>query len=110
VDFAAHVLKDVLPPARPLDVEEVLREVAKFYKLSADDLKSPRRHKHLVRARQVAMCLARKLTGASFPEIGHHFKRDHSTVMAACEKIESDSAADGQLKKELDELVSRLSR
>jgi ATPase involved in DNA replication initiation len=36
------------------------------------------------------MGLARELTGDSFPEIGMAFGgRDHSTVMHACEKVQS---------------------
>ena len=36
------------------------------------------------------MGLARELTGDSFPEIGMAFgNRDHSTVMHACEKVQS---------------------
>ncbi|MBI5547046.1 MAG: chromosomal replication initiator protein DnaA, partial [Deltaproteobacteria bacterium] len=109
-ELAAHILKNVLPPSRPLDTDQIQKEVAKFYKLSADDLRGPRRQKQFVRARQVAMFLARKLTSASFPEIGDRFNRDHSTVMSSCEKVETDIRSDGQLKKEVDELSGRLSR
>jgi len=109
-ELAAHVLKNVLPATRALDVEEVQKEVAKFYKLSAEELRGPRRQKQLVRARQVAMYLARKLTNASFPEIGTRFRRDHSTVMASCEKVESEMGSDHQLRKEVDELANRLAR
>ena len=34
------------------------------------------------------MYLARKLTGASYPQIGEAFHRDHSTVIEAVRKIE----------------------
>jgi chromosomal replication initiator protein len=109
-EMAAHILKNVLPPSRPLDVEHIQKEVARYYKLSEADLKGPRRQKQFVRARQVAMFLSRTLTTASFPEIGERFHRDHSTVMSSCEKVEADVEADLQLKKELDELTGRLAR
>lgn len=109
-ELAAHILKNVLPPSRPLDIEQVQKEVAKFYKLSLEDLRGPRRQKAFVRARQVAMFLSRQLTGASFPEIGVAFKRDHSTVISSCEKINGDLGKDLQLKKEVDELKGRLAR
>jgi chromosomal replication initiator protein len=109
-DLAAHILKNVLPPSRPLDIEQIQKEAARYYKLSEVDLKGPRRQKQFVRARQVSMFLARSLTNASFPEIGEKFHRDHSTVMSSCEKIESEMESDLQLKKEVDDLTGRLSR
>jgi chromosomal replication initiator protein len=109
-EFAAHILRDVLPPSRPLDIEHIQKEVARFYKLSENDLKGPRRQKQFVRARQVAMYLSRSLTTSSFPEIGERFHRDHSTVMSSCEKVESELAVDLQLKKEVDDLTGRLAR
>jgi chromosomal replication initiator protein len=109
-ELAAHILKNVLPPARALDIEQIQKEVARYYKLSEADLRSPRRQKQFVRARQVAMFLARTLTNASFPEIGEKFHRDHSTVMSSCEKVEADVETDLQLKKEVDDLTGRLAR
>ena len=109
-EFAAHILKNVLPASRPLEVDEVQKEVAKYYNVALEELKGPRRQKRLVHARQVAMCLARKMTGASFPEIGSRFNRDHSTVMSSCDKVDKQVKTDLQLKKELDELTHRLTR
>jgi chromosomal replication initiator protein len=109
-ELAAHILKNVLPPSRPLDTDQIQKEVAKFFRLSIDDLTGPRRQKQYVHARHVAMYLARTLTNASFPEIGDRFHRDHSTVMSSCGKIEHELPLDPQLKKEVDELLGRLSR
>lgn len=109
-ELAAHILKNVLPPSRPLDIEQIQKEAARYYKVSEADLKGPRRQKQFVRARQVAMYLARGMTNSSFPEIGEKFHRDHSTVMSSCEKVESELETDLQLKKEVDDLTSRLAR
>ena len=47
------------------------------------------RHQLVARPRQIAMYLARKLVKASYPELGQRFGgKDHTTVMAACKKIE----------------------
>ena len=110
-ELAAHILKNVLPQSRPLDIEQIQKEVAKYFKLATDDLKSPKRQKQFVHARQIAMYLSRKLTSASFPEIGEKFNRDHSTVMSSCEKVETELAnSEPVLKKEVDDLSSRLAR
>ena len=64
------MLKDILPANRPLDVETIQREVARYYKVTVEALKEDRRHKALAHARQVAMYLSRRLTKSRFPEIG----------------------------------------
>jgi chromosomal replication initiator protein len=53
------------------------------------DLRSPSRRRVVVRARGVAMYLARELTGGSLNEIGVFFGgRDHTTVMHGCRRTE----------------------
>lgn len=42
---------------------------------------------HLLRARAVAMYLARELTDASWPDIGAAFRRHHTTIMAAHRRV-----------------------
>ncbi|MBU8897217.1 chromosomal replication initiator protein DnaA [Corallococcus sp. H22C18031201] len=108
-DFAAQVLKDILPAQRVVDVEAIQREVARFYKVTIEALKEDRRHKQLAHARQVAMYLSRKLTKSSFPEIGARFGKDHSTVISAVRKVEGLRESDPTVHRELVELEARLS-
>jgi chromosomal replication initiator protein len=107
-DFAAQVLKDILPAHRPLDLDTIQREVARFYKIAVEDLRIDKRTKHLAHARQVAMYLCRKLTSSSFPEIAARFSKDHSTVISAVRKVEKLRETDPAVKRELDELVVKL--
>jgi chromosomal replication initiator protein len=107
-EFAAQVLKDILPTNRPVDIEQIQREVARFYKVAIDDLRQDRRTKHLAHARQVAMYLSRKLTKSSFPEIGTRFNKDHSTVISAVRKVETQRESDPTVKHELEELEAKL--
>ncbi len=110
-ELAAHVLKDIIPQARKVDIDEVQKECVRYYRITLEDLRSERRHKQLAHARQVAMYLARELTGASFPEIARRFNRDHSTVISGCRKIEATyKANDPALRKEIDELIRRIAR
>lgn len=48
----------------------------------------PDRIGDVVRARWVAMLLARVMTNKSLPEIGRHFGRDHTSVLHATRKAE----------------------
>ncbi len=107
-EFAAQVLKDILPSHRAVDVDQIQREVARFYKVAVEDLRQDRRHKQLAHARAVAMYLARRLTKSSYPEIATRFNKDHSTVISAVRKIEKQREVDAVMKKELDELEAKL--
>ncbi|MFY1828186.1 chromosomal replication initiator protein DnaA [Myxococcus fulvus] len=107
-EFAAEVLRDILPAQHVVDVEAIQREVARFYKVTVESLKEDRRHKALAHARQVAMYLSRKLTKSSFPEIAARFSKDHSTVISAVRKVEGLRESDPTVKRELAELELRL--
>ena len=107
-EFAAQVLKDILPANRPVDLDTIQREVARFYKIAVEDLRIDRRTKHLAHARQVAMYLCRKLTKNSFPEIASRFNKDHSTVISAVRKVEKQRDTDATIRRELDELEAKL--
>ncbi len=107
-EFASQVLKDILPQHRPVDVEQIQREVARFYKVAVEELRADRRTKALAHARQVAMYLARKLTKSSFPEIASRFNKDHSTVISAVRKMETLREQDPAVKKDLDDLEAKL--
>ena len=108
VELAQQVLKDILPAPRPLDAEEIQRLVARYFKVTVDDLRQDRRHKQLAYARQVAMFLCRTLTRASFPELGNKFNKDHTTVLAAVRKITKLKDSDPTLKRQLEELQAQL--
>ena len=107
-DFAAQVLKDILPQNRPVDLDQIQREVARFYKITVEELRQDRRTKHLAHARSVAMYLCRKLTKSSFPEIASRFNKDHSTVISAVRKVEKLREEETGVKRELLELESKL--
>lgn len=70
-------------------LETVMRITAKFFAVSAHDIKSKNRHKDIAVIRQVAFYLMKKLTFFSLQAIGSYVGgRDHSTVVHAVHKIE----------------------
>lgn len=110
MELAVETFKDVLgePPKR-LTVDHVLKTVADHFKLKVADLKSKKRQKAYAYPRQVAMYLARKMTGASFPEIGDRFGgKDHTTVMHNVRKIEDCLNRDLDLKAHVESLERQL--
>lgn len=90
LSVASNIIKDMVGNAmeRPLTADLIKRKVAEFFNIPEDGLTGKLRTKDLAHARQVAMYLTRELTNMSLPKIGENFgKRDHSTVMHACDKI-----------------------
>lgn len=65
----------------------IKREVARYYSVSIESIMQHSRVPDVVRARQMAMYLCRTLKHMSFPAIGRSFKRDHSSVMQAVERV-----------------------
>jgi chromosomal replication initiator protein len=107
-EFVSQVLKDILPAYRPLSIDHIQRETARYYKLNVEELRLDRRTKQIAHARSVAMYLCRKHTKSSFPEIGVRFGKDHSTVISAVRKIERLRETDSAVRKDLEDLEGKL--
>lgn len=90
------------------DIKQVLAATATFHQLSLDDLLGKGRSKEVVRARQVAMYLAREETEASLPQIGEALGRNHSTILHGYKKIASEIALDDTLRHELSAIRRQL--
>ena len=85
-------------------------KVAKHFSVTIPQLRGPSRRSHVVRARGVAMLLARNLTGTSLETVGEYFgDRDHTTVLHACRKTESLRHTDPAISQAMDELWEQLS-
>lgn len=80
-------------------IANIIGAVCKYFNVEKIDLVSDRRSKDLVRARQVAMYLSRKLTTASYPTIGNKLGgRDHTTVMHGTERIRARIKTEPELQ------------
>ena len=109
-EFAEEVLKDLVSATpQGFSIEAIQREVATYFDIKLHDLRGPKRLQSVARPRMIAMYLARKLTGSSFPEIGHRFGgKDHSTVISAVKKIERLIAQDANLRSVVTTIESHL--
>jgi chromosomal replication initiator protein len=93
------------PTSREPAVGEIVRRVASAFAVSERELLGASRLRNVLRARQVAMYLAREITGLSLPRIGLAFAdRHHSTVLHACQKVEAELATDAALAARVREL------
>lgn len=74
-----------------LSIEYIQDVVAKYFNVTVEELKGSRRSADIAYPRQIAMYFCRDVAQISTPKIGLAFgKRDHSTVMHACNKIANE--------------------
>lgn len=108
--MAKESLKDILGDRRKdITVELIQKVVAEQFGLKMADMKSDKRLKVFVQARQIAIWLCRDMTKASYPDIGAKFGgKDHSTVIYAAKKIDKALKEDHKLAKMVNEIKSIL--
>jgi len=111
LEFAQEVLREQMKPDRArLDVHDIQRVVARHFSVSEESLRGKRRTDTIAFPRQVAMYLARTMTDLSLAEIGAKFGgRDHTTVLHACQKIETLLPGDRELRAAVEDLMAGLS-
>lgn len=92
MEMAERAINDIVSQQDKVISSEFIQEtVAKYFNISAKDLKGSKRSNDIAFPRQIAMYLCRTVAQMSLPQIGKDFgKRDHTTVMHACNKIETE--------------------
>lgn len=106
LEMAKENLKDILGDRhKEITVELIQKSVADFFDLKTVDLKSEKRLKNIVQARQIAIWLCREMTKSSYPDIGLKFGgKDHSTIIHSYKKIDNAMANEPKLSKIIDEI------
>jgi chromosomal replication initiator protein len=111
-ELAEEVLDNLYPRGSaqrptPRTITEIQAAACEHFGISSDELVSSARTPRIAWPRQVAMYLARELTGESLPAIGRRFGgRDHTTVLHACRRTSARIADDDASR----EAVERLSQ
>ena len=110
-DLADSLIDGYRRPRRQITLQQVVEIVARHHGLDTADLIGPRRHGPVNHARQIALFLARELTGASLPQIGDAFGgRTHSTVLHSCSRISTVLDEDPLLQAVVEDLRRVLQR
>lgn len=103
------LLKDLLQKRKEIRIEDIIREVAKEFNFEPEILKSPQRNKNISLARQIAMYLCRRFLNMSLLEIGSYFgKKDHTTVLYACHRIEELKKNDNNFSEILTRIINKI--
>ncbi len=110
LDVIGQYAKPMLEHPDKITLEDILQTVSHHIGVSIELLRSKRRTKKVVLARQIAMFLARKLTGSSLKHIGNFFgRRDHSTVVHACKSIPTKGGEVQRLVRQIESDLNKRS-
>ncbi len=81
---------------------QIIQIVANFFELPAGEISDPSRRKEVVEPRQIAMFLLKDILGMSYSDIGNKLgKRDHTTVIHACDKIGKKIGVDQKINSKI---------
>lgn len=106
-DETKKYLSSIISPSktRVLTADIITTVVSQYYDISIEKIKSKVRASDILIPRSIAMYLCRDLLGMQYNKIGLIFgKRDHSTVMNACNKVEKNES----IQKDIEEIKKRL--
>ena len=110
---AEELLRDLLAQEAKnvMTIDRVQKGVAESYDIRLADMVSRKRPAAIAFPRQIAMYLARELTGLSYQELGSAFGgRDHGTIMHACRAIERRMGLDEPLRLRVKGIETQLKR
>jgi chromosomal replication initiator protein len=94
---------------RRVTIDAIQKAVAERFQIRQSQLKEKSNTQKVVYPRQVAMYLAKELTGSSLPEIGRAFGgKHHTTVIHSVQKIERMRQTDPELNRLLHNLMDSL--
>ena len=111
LDFTIEAIKDYVNKNiyQENTISHIQKVVADYFKITIEDLKSKKRNVNIAKPRHIAMYLCRTETEENFDKIGLEFGgRDHSTVIASCDKIKNELKNDTTLDNLLKELKAKL--
>lgn len=89
-------------------IAAIQEEVAREFEVPLEALLSSWRTRPVAWPRQIAMLLAREMTGHSYPMIAHRFGRDHATIIKGSRKAKQRIAADEELAARVEAIRERL--
>lgn len=100
-----------LRTSRPHHVtsRQIIEKTARHFQLNPNDITSPKRDKHIVVPRQIAMYLLRSELHLSFPKIAYELgRKDHTTAIHSVEKIQKAEKLDVIVRQQINEIRERL--
>ncbi len=92
-----------------LTAKQIIDKTARHFQLQVDEICSPKRDKHIVTPRQIAMYLLRSELHLSFPKIANELgRKDHTTAIHSVEKIEKSIKLDYLIREQVADIREKL--
>lgn len=99
VKVVSNIFKELEIAPEELTPQRILHMVSSYYKIKPNELIGPSRKGELIVARHMAMWLVKKILDLPLVEIGRLFSnRDHTTILSAVKKIETQIIIDKAVK------------
>jgi chromosomal replication initiator protein len=108
LDFAKNALRETLGTSIRLSIDDVLKVVASLFNVKISDLKGSKRLRSISRPRQIAMYICRTFLDATYPEIGNHLNKDHSTAISAVRNVEKMISSDPSVREAIEAIKRQL--
>ena len=92
IEMAEKAINDVVTKKdKVLSLDLIQETISKYFNITVEELKGVKRSNDVTFPRQIAMYLCRNVAQLPLTKIGEGFgKRDHTTVIHACNKIEKE--------------------
>jgi chromosomal replication initiator protein len=89
--------------------KQIIEKTARHFQIKTEEICSPKRDKHIVTPRQIAMYLLRSELHLSFPKIATELgRKDHTTAIHSVEKIEKAIKLDFLIREQVAEIREKL--
>lgn len=110
VEFAQETLKDLISKnhIREINPSLITEVVSEHMGIPKDDILSSKRSADIALARQISMYLCRNMTDKPLEAIGEYFKKDHTTVMHAVDKIKNNIQTSDNLNNTVETIKKKI--
>ncbi len=111
MNLAEETLKDIISPDTPIEITPsfIVKVVAEHFGVSQEDIISKKRNSEYVIPRQICMYMIREHTTTSLDNIAKMLnKKDHTTILHGCKKIENEMLKNPDIKNKIDIIKKKM--
>lgn len=106
LDIAEKFVSDIITVNSQIDARKVVNAASEKYGIPSDVILGKKKTADVAWARHMAIYVTKQLTELTYTEIGKFYNRDHSTIMAAFDKIKESENSDPSVAREIEELIN----
>jgi len=111
IDIVKSILNNLIsnPRKHNFTARQIIERVSDYYDIPVSEMLGTKRDREIVVPRQIAMYLMREELHLSFPKIARELsKKDHTTAIHSCDKIEKELDNNELLRHEISLIKERL--